>query len=158
MASFWQTPYFCDKLAVLPAFDFASASESECLLLPVERADDFRASLGPPESRSLRLNLWLPSAEFTDGALGRIVFADDRSEKGAIGDAGAEDLSFLADLAAGGTTFPPETPADILGARLGALLGAWLGGLVDGALQISLSEGDGDSRMDGGPEHKVEVD
>lgn len=107
----------------------------------------------------MRLNLWPPSVELTDGALGRIVFADDCSEKGGIGDVAADDLSFLAvDLAAGGTNFPPETPADILGARLGALLGAWLGGLVDGALQISLSEGDGDSRTDGGPEHKVEVD
>lgn len=96
--------------------------------------------------------------EFTDCDRGRIV-VDEFSEKGAIGDAGIDGCSFLAaDLAAGGTTFPPETPADILGALLGALLGAWLGGLVDGVLQISLSEGDGDSRIESGPESKVEVD
>lgn len=126
MATFWQTPYFFDKLVALPALDLASPlSESDFLLLPFDRTDDFREILGPPESRSFRLNLWLPpSLELTEGALGRV---------------GAGSGVFLA----GATTFPPETPADMLGALLAARLGAWLGGLVEGRLKLSHSEGEG---------------
>lgn len=144
-----------DKLVALPAFDFASPpSESDFLLLPVERFDDFLASLGPPESRSLRLNLWLPSLDTTDGARGR-----GAGEAGMRGVGGADDCPFLGvALAAGGATLPPETPPDMLGALLGALLGAWLGGLVEGALQLSLSEGEGDSMTDGGPDPNVDVE
>ena len=81
IANFWHTPYFFDKLAVLPALDFVSLSESDFLLLPIERPEDLRTSLGPLDRRSLRLNLWLlPSVEATDGALGRTVVADDGSE------------------------------------------------------------------------------
>src|SRR5882762_4871425 len=70
IASFWHTPYFFDKLAVLPPFDFVSPlSESDfllLLLLPTDRWDCLRASLGPLEIRSLRLNLWLPSVDEED--------------------------------------------------------------------------------------------
>lgn len=106
MASFWQTPYFFDKLVWLPALDLASPlSESDFLLLPFERTEDRRAILGPPESKSFKLNLWLPSVELTEGALGR---------------AGVGSGVFLADTA----TLPPETPAEKLGALLAARLGA----------------------------------
>ncbi len=68
IAIFWQTPYFCDRLAVLsPAVDRgpcrppASLSPSDLRLLPpVERWEDLRASLGPLASRSLSVNLVPP--------------------------------------------------------------------------------------------------
>jgi len=66
IASFWHTPYFLDKLVLLPALDFASPpSESDfLLLLLIDRPDALRASFGPLDKRSLRLNLWLlPSVE-----------------------------------------------------------------------------------------------
>lgn len=164
IANFWHTPYFFDKLAVLPPFDFASPpSESDRLLLPTDRPDDLRTSLGPLERRSLRLNLWLlPSVEATDGALPRAVVGDfGGSEAGITAFGGAvAGCSFLVvavvvvTLAGVGATFSPE----ILGALLCRRLGAWLGGLLEAALVHSLSEGDDDSRTDDGAEPKVEVE
>lgn len=59
MATFSQTPYFFSKLIVLsPAVDLRSLSESDFLLLAVERPDVLRVSFGPPKSlfKSLRVN------------------------------------------------------------------------------------------------------
>jgi len=122
MASFWHTPYFLDKLVLLPALDFASPpSESDfLLLLLIDRPDALRASFGPLDKRSLRLNLWLlPSVEATDGALGRVAVGDWGS-----GGAGAV-CSFLVTALAGiCATLSPDTPEDRLGALLCLRLGA----------------------------------
>jgi hypothetical protein len=145
IANFWHTPYFFDKLAVLPALDLESPfSESDLLLLP---PDALRPSLGPPERRSLRLNLWLPSVEATDGALERAVDAGEEAGAG---------CSFLvtALMAAALSLGVP----DKLGALLGIRLGAWLGALLEGALVESLSEADEDSTTDDGAESRVDVE
>jgi hypothetical protein len=73
IATFWQTPYFCVKLAALsPPTDFRSTSESDFLLL-VERAEDLRESLGAEVMRSLRVNFCPPSKLAVDGVLDRLV-------------------------------------------------------------------------------------
>lgn len=74
MATFSQTPYFFNKLIVLsPAVDLRSLSESDFLLLAVERADVLRVSFGPPKSlfRSLSVNFCPESDcwEWTEGGL-----------------------------------------------------------------------------------------
>ena len=74
MATFSQTPYFFSKLIVLsPAVDLRSLSESDFLLLAVERPDVLRVSFGPPKSlfRSLRVNFCPVSDcwEWTEAAL-----------------------------------------------------------------------------------------
>ena len=63
------------------------------------------------------------------------------------------DLAFgVTECGSVAANFPPETPADMLGARLGALLG----GRVDGRLPLSHSDGEGGvsiesvSAMEGG--------
>lgn len=72
IAIFWQTPYFCARLAVLsPATDLRSPSESDFLLLPVDLAEDLRLIFGAEEIRSLRVNFWPPSEWEFEGALGR---------------------------------------------------------------------------------------
>jgi hypothetical protein len=154
IANFWHTPYFFDKLAVLPALDLESPfSESDFLLLP---PDALRPSLGPPERRSFRLNLWLPSVEATDGALERAV--DAGGSKEATTGVGCAEIvcSFLvaASMAAALSLGVP----DKLGALLGIRLGAWLGALLEGALVHSLSEGDGVSTTDDGAESRVDVE
>ena len=137
-------PYFLSKLTVLaPASERPPRSESDFLLLAVDRADDFRASLGPLLSKSLRLNL--PVSECTEGG----PLREDRSSppervgniRGAVGGGGSFLWGGFEGCVAGGTSFPPETPADMLGARLG--------GWVDGTLQLSHSDGEGDP-LDGG--------
>ena len=50
-----------------PASERPPRSESDFLLLAVERAEDLLPSLGPPR-RSLRVNFWPPS-ECTEGGL-----------------------------------------------------------------------------------------
>ena len=74
MATFSQTPYFFNKLIVLsPAVDLRSLSESDFLLLAVERPDVLRVSFGPPRSlfKSLRVNFCPVSDwwEWTEGGL-----------------------------------------------------------------------------------------
>jgi len=154
IASFWYTPYFFDKLPVDDALDFASPfSESDFLLLP---PDALRPSLGPPERRSFRLNLWLLSVEATDGALEREV--DDGGAKEATTGAGCAEVvcSFLV-AALMATALSLGVP-DQLGALLCIRLGAWLGALLEGALVDSLSEGDGDSTTDDGGKSRVDVE
>lgn len=145
MATRSQVPYFFKRPTLSPAVDLGPPSESDFLLLAEERADDLRESLGADPSRSLRLNLWLPSLEWTDGGplergtgLGSTgVTGADRSldPLGRAGDANSEDRSGLA--------------PDMLGALLGAWLGGWLGGAVRGGLQRLLSDGEGELVGDG---------
>jgi hypothetical protein len=52
-----QTPYFFARLEVVSATDLAPPSDSDFLLLPVERTEDFLPSLGAEPSNSLRVNL-----------------------------------------------------------------------------------------------------
>lgn len=158
MATFSHTPYFFNRLTVLsPVVDRAPRSESDFLLLPVERADDFLASFGVP-SKSLRVNFCPPlsECEWTEGGpFGLVVLAERGSspvdEAGDIrreADEGGRSLGVDCSFAtvfgwAGvvGPNLPPDTPADILGALLG--------GCVDGTLQLSLSDADSESLVEG---------
>lgn len=66
MATLSQVPYFFNKLTVdsPPVVDRAPPpSESDFLLLAVDRAEDLRASLGPDANSSLSVNLWPPVSE-----------------------------------------------------------------------------------------------
>ena len=129
-----------------PAVDLGPPSESDFLLLAEERADDLRESLGADPRRSLRLNLWPPSLEWTDGGplergtglASTGVTGTDRSfldPLGRTGDANSDDRSGLA--------------PDMLGALLGAWLGGRLGGAVGGGLHGLLSDGEGELVGDG---------
>jgi len=64
MANRSHTPYFFNKPVVS-----VERSESDFLLLPEDRPDDLRASLGPELRSSLRVNLPSPSLDLTDGGV-----------------------------------------------------------------------------------------
>ena len=123
IATFSQMPYFLSKLTVLaPASERPPRSESDFLLLAVERADDLRASLGAPR-RSLRVNFWPPESEWTDGGPLRDTLSSPADVVGDIRGAVGGGGSFLGATLDMGTrevmSLPPESPADMLGARLG---------------------------------------
>jgi len=59
---------------------------------------------------------------------------------GADGFSDGEGLAFCCVFNGGTTNLLPDVPPDMLGARLTA----WLGGRVEGALQLSLSDGVGE--------------
>ena len=66
MATFSHTPYFFNKLTLVsPVVERPPRSESDFLLLPLERIDALRTSLFVPR-RSLSVNFW-PVSEWTEG-------------------------------------------------------------------------------------------
>ena len=120
-----------------PATLLRSPSESDFLLLALDRLDDLRVSFGAAVMRSFNVNFWPPSECPNDG---RLDGGADFSE-GVFSEVGL----LLEPLVEGTVSFSLALPAEKLGARLGA----WLGGRVEGALQHSLSEGEGESKTDG---------
>jgi hypothetical protein len=131
-----------------PAVDFAPPSESDFLLLAEERADDLRESLGADPRRSLRLNLWPPSVEWTDG--GPLERGTGLASTGVTGTA-RSFLDPLGSARAGGANNDDRSGLglDMLGALLGAWLGGRLGGAVGGALHVLLSDAEGELVGDG---------
>lgn len=185
MATFSQTPYFFSKLIVLsPAVDLRSLSESDFLLLAVERPDVLRVSFGPPSSlfKSLRVNFcpvsdceWIEpgreggfDAGFDDGAsfVGcRAVRA--KSGSGVLADwiSGAPDdeVGEIRKAGDGATSFCDGTlisgckpPPSLPPETPEDILGALLGGWVEGRLQLSLSEAESEPLLDGVIEPVVE--
>lgn len=158
MATFSHTPYFLSRLTVLPpAVERSPRSESDFLLLPVERADDLRTSFGVP-SKSFSVNFSLRSECTEGGPRARGVITEDGSLnegvadvvgdiRGAV-DGGASFFGVGLVIGVMGVIFAPETPADMLGARLG--------GCVEGTLQLSHSEAEGESLEEGVIEPVVE--
>ena len=140
IASFCRTPYFSVKPTTLsPDVLLARPSPvSEFDFFDDDGWELFLRSLGPLARRSLRLNLWPPSAlsEWTKPGFCEGV------TKGA-------SLSLLARLSCDtgtktgdhGARILPETPADMLGAWLAGWLGSLLGPLLDAPSQ-ELSVGD----------------
>lgn len=114
---------------MLSATDLAPPSDSDFLLLPVERTEDRLPSLGAVPSSSLRVNLCAESECTEDGPLLRGV--DGGSTPAGCGVAGA-------------CFFGDSKPANLLVLKLGALLLRRLGALLDGGLQLSESEDDSD--------------
>ena len=114
---------------MLSATDFPPPSDSDFLLLPAERTEDFLPNLGALASNSLRVNLWAESEWTEDGPLLRGV--DGGSAPAGCGVAGE---CFLGD----------NKPVSFTAVKLGALLLRRLGALLDGGLQLSWSEDDSD--------------
>lgn len=129
IAALSQTPYFFKRLVVLSATDLAPPSDSDFLLLPFERTEDLLPNLGAVPSNSLRVNLWAESDWTEDGPLLRGV--DGGSAPAVCGVTGA---CFFGDNKL--VNFPAL--------KLGALLLRRLGALLDGGLQLSVSEDDND--------------
>ena len=95
----------------------------------MERCEILRASFGVLGSRSLRLNLWSENDDdlpfFPEGV-------------GGTSSLSLAGLPFLVSIGGAATLFP-ETPADMLGARLPGRVGGALGGAL---MAQSLSTGD----------------
>jgi hypothetical protein len=141
-----QVPYFFKRPTLSPAADFGPPSESDFLLLAEERADDLRESLGADPRRSLRVNLWPPSLEWTEG--GPLERGTGLASTGVTGTA----RSFLDPLGRTGDSNSDDRSGlapDMLGALLGAWLGGRLGGAVGGGLHRLLSDGEGELVGDG---------
>lgn len=119
MARRSHTPYFFNM-----PFVSVERSESDFLLLPDERPDERRASLGPELRSSFRVNLPSLSLDLTDGG-----------RECAAGYVGCSD---------GVTAERCSLPS------LRDMLTARLGGLVEGGLgPQSLSEAEGESAVEG---------
>jgi len=141
-------PYFFKRPVLSPAVDLGPPSESDFLLLAEERAEDLRESLGADPRRSLRLNLWPPSFEWTDG--GPFERGTGLASTGVTGTA-RSFLDNLVSARAGDASNDDKSglAPDMLGALLGAWLGGRLGGTVGGALHGLLSDGEGELVGDG---------
>ena len=113
---------------MLSATDLAPPSDSDFLLLPAERTEDRLPSLGAEPSKSLRVTLCAESECTEDGPLLRGVGGPTTAVCGVTG------ACFFGD------NKPLNRPA----LKLGALLLRRLGALLDGGLQLSLSEDDSD--------------
>ena len=130
MAPFSQTPYFFNKLVVLSATDLAPPSDSDFLLLPVERTEDRLPSFGAVASNSLRVNFWAVSEWTEEGPLLRGVVGGGSTTAGC----GVAGVCFFGD----------KKPLSFPALKLAALLLRLLGALLDGGLQLSGSEDESD--------------
>lgn len=115
---------------MVSATDLPPPSDSDFLLLPVERTEDFLPSFGAVASSSLRVNFWAESEWTEDWPLLRGV--DGGGSAPAI--CGVTGACFFGD----------KRPLKIPALKLGALLLRLLGALLDGGLQLSWSEDDSD--------------
>jgi len=131
IAIFWQTPYFCEKLAVLSLLARPSpASESDLL----DEVELFLANFGPLASRSFRLNLWPPSllSEWIEEGFRFTGVGGEKSFP--LLPLRSRPPVFSVDC--GITSLPTEFSADMLGARVASWLGGLLGPRLGGALSI----------------------
>ena len=104
-------------------------SDSDFLLLPVERTEDRLPSFGAVPSNSLSVNFWAVSEWTEDGPLLRGV--DGGS---AVSGCGVTAAGFFGD----------SRPLNFPTLKLAALLLRLLGALLDGGLQLSGSVDDND--------------
>ena len=129
IAALSQTPYFFNRLVVLSATDLAPPSDSDFLLLPVERTEDRLPSFGAVPSNSLSVNFGAVSEWTEDGPLLRGVGGGSTTAG-----CGVAGVCFFGD----------KKPLSFPAVKLAALLLRLLGALLDGGLQLSGSEDESD--------------